>query len=716
MDREKYYNLFRQETFERIKKVEDLLLKISEGDIDENILSNIKREMHTIKGSARIIGFKNISDIAHIFEDIFKDSDKITQIPLKNLINTTLKSLTIIKKLTQERDVVSTSISEEIEELKKDVNKLLDIKTNEVKKDTGNEININLREKIKKSLKKDEKSPTDISHVKKDVEKNLIEELPDVFKISAIDIEEILKSATNLKVLQNRLEYIPENFIFYTKSLKKIYNKLLPSFDPKFLIEFRDLINLLEEEKDEIFKTVENHQKAFNHLWDKITDLRLIPLSVILDIYPSYIKRFSIECGKKIDLKIIGSQCKVDKRVVEKLNEALIHIIRNSISHGIESPDERKRLGKLEKGNIEIKITENRGIITIKISDDGRGIDTDKIRETAVKKGFFTEAEMDRKSEEETLSIIYKKGFSTAEKTDEISGRGIGMDVVKQRIEEIGGKLAIETNKNSGTTIIIEIPISISTHKILVIKWKDYFLGFLEENVKTVEIFEKDNVRGEKENFYLFDGELIPFFKLNTDMEKGEVIIFSDINKKIAILIDAVLDREEVIIKKSDFLNEFREFSGFGINHKSTIIPILNPFLIKGKITIPEKSDIEVKKVKRILLVEDSAITRELEKNILRKNGFEVIEAENGLDAFEKLDEENIDLIISDIDMPIMDGFTFVEKIKQREEFSKIPVIIVTMKESNEDKLRAIKLGVDGYITKESFNGMKLLRIINRLI
>ncbi len=718
MDREKYYKLFKQETLERIKNVENLLLKISEREKDENILSEIKREMHTINGSSRIIGFKNISEIAHLFEDIFKDSEKIKQIPLKSLIDSTLKSLSIIKTLTEKRDDI-TDVKNEIEGLKEKIGKLLKSEREKPikEKEKSTELKISLKNKIKNNLKaKEKKSELKKNEKIEEIQKNLVEELPDVFKINANDIEEILKSATNLKVLQNKIESFSESFSFFTNSLKKIFNKLSSHLDSKLLIEFRDLLNLMDEEKDEILNSLDNHQKAFNQLWNKITDLRLIPLSIILDIYPSYIKKFSIEYNKKIDLKIIGSQCKVDKRVVEKLNEALIHIIRNAISHGIESPEDRKKMGKEETGKIEIKITENRGIITIKISDDGRGIDLEKIKTIAIKKGLFTAEEMERKNKDETLSLIYKKGFSTADKVDDISGRGIGMDIVKERIEEIGGKLKLESLKDVGTTITIEIPVSISTHKILITKWRNYLLGFLEENVEILEPFDKNKIRGEKENFYLFQDGLIPLVKMAEKEDGGEVIIFSDINRKIALHINTILEREEVIVKKSDFLNEFIEFSGFGINHKSQIIPILNPFFLNIEKIHPSKLEPKVIKKRRILLVEDSIITRELEKNILLKNGFEVIEAENGLEAFEKLGEKEIDLIISDIDMPIMDGFTLVEKIKQRKEFAEIPIIIVTMKESDEDKLRAIKLGVDGYITKESFNGVKLLRIINRII
>ncbi len=715
MDKGKYFKLFKQEALERISKIEGILLKMEERGIEENLLAEIKREMHTIKGSARIIGFNNTSEIAHTFEELFKDKGKIEKFPLKEIINLTLKSLKAIKTLVERNDDISQVMKEwnEIKEKIENIIKTKDTKKITFKKENDTTTSINLREKIKKKFLNISTQQREDKIKNKEIESEIyLEELPDVFKIDANTIDEISKSAIKTKVLQNKLESIPEIFNFYIESLNKIFSKLSKIVNTRDLIEFRDLINLLGEQREDIINSLENQQRAFKELWDKISELKLIPLSVILDIYPSYIRNFSNKFGKKIDLRITGSKCKIDKRIVEKLNEALIHIVRNAISHGIEPPEERKKVNKPEKGKLEIKISENRGVVAIQISDDGRGIDTQKIKEKALEKGLYTREELSIKKEKEIMEIIYESGFSTADKIDEISGRGIGMDVVKRKIEEIGGNVSIESRVGKGTTVTIEIPVSISTHKVIIFNLNKSLLGFMEENIERIEKFDVDKIRGEGKNFYLHNNDLFPLVTL-TKEEEGEVIFFKKGNKKIAIFLKNILSREEVIIKKSSFLSEYLQFNGFGIDHKSRIITILNPFKLEN-MRFDIKEEKKVLKKKKILLVEDSPITRELEKNILEKNGFEVIEAENGLEAFEKLGAEDIDLIISDIDMPIMDGFTMVEKIKKKDEYRNIPIIIVTMKESNEDKLRAIHLGVDGYITKENFMGTRLLRIVNK--
>ncbi len=718
MDKGKYFKLFKQETFERISKIEDLLLKMEEIGIKENLLAEIKREMHTIKGSAKIIGFNNTSEIAHTFEELFKDKGKIEKFSLKEIANLTLKSLKTIKTLVEKNDDISQVIEEwnEIKEKIENIIKTKDTKKITFKKENDITTSINIREKIKKKFLNVSTQQKEDKIKNKEIEsETYLEELPDVFKIDANTIDEISKSAIKTKVLQNKLESIPEILNFYIESLNKVFSKLSKVVDSRDLIEFRDLINLLEEQKEDIVNSVENQQRAFKELWDKISELKLIQLSVILDIYPSYIRNFSKKFGKKIDLKITGSKCKIDKRIVEKLNEALIHIVRNAISHGIEPPEERRKINKSEKGKLEIKISENRGVIAIQISDDGRGIDTEKIKKKALEKGLYTAEELGKKNERELMDIIYESGFSTAENIDEISGRGIGMDVVKRKIEEIGGNVSIKSKVGEGTTVTIEIPVSISTHKVIIFNLNKSLLGFMEENIERIEKFDVDKIRGEGKNFYLYNHEILPLISL-TENREGDVIFFKKGGKKVAIFLKNILSREEVIIKKSSFLSGYLQFNGFGIDHKSRIITILNPFKLDENMRFDVKEEKKVLKKKKILLVEDSAITRELEKNILEKNGFEVVEAENGVEAFEKLGAEDIDLIISDIDMPIMDGFTMVEKIKKKDEYRNIPIIIVTMKESNEDKLRAIHLGVDGYITKENFMGTRLLRIVNKFL
>jgi two-component system chemotaxis sensor kinase CheA len=450
------------------------------------------------------------------------------------------------------------------------------------------------------------------------------------------------------------------------------------------------------------------------------------------------VRDLSREQGKEIELTILGQEIEIDRRVLEEMRSPFIHMVRNCIDHGIETLAERKRKGKRPQGTISIAVSQTKSrVIDIVISDDGEGIDTGKVREVALKQGILSREEAEELDERGILPLIYQSGISTSPIITDISGRGLGLAIVQEKIGRLNGTVMVETTRDVGTTLRISIPVTLATFRGIIVRISEGFFVLPTTNVERAIRIKKEDIKTvENRETIQLDGNVLSFVALADILEMPRedragdtsdglpVVIITSAGKRIAFLVDEIVDEQEVLMKGLGIqLSRVRNILGASVLSTGRAVPVLNASdLVKSavkisavpakvstpKITEPEK--------RSILVVEDSITARTLLKNILETAGYKVMTAVDGVEAVTALKTESFDLVVSDVDMPRMNGFDLTARIRGDKMLSELPVVLVTALETREHRERGIEVGANAYIVKSSFDQSNLLEIVRRLI
>lgn len=470
-------------------------------------------------------------------------------------------------------------------------------------------------------------------------------------------------------------------------------------------------------------------------LLDDMKQILMHPFALLLDIFPKMIRDLSRAQGKKIDLNIEGADIEIDRRILEEMRSPLIHLLRNSVDHGIEAPDERIANNKAETGTINITVSQvDATKVKVTISDDGKGIDTDRLKNKAVQQGILTKSAADALDDEEATALIFQSALSTSKIITEISGRGLGMAIVQEKTQNMGGDIIVASTKGLGTVFEIVLPTTIATFRGVLLEVVEQKFIIPTLNITRVANISAEEIKTvENRETIVLDGEVLPVVSLaqvlelpandNVPPHRITLVVLSLTGAKIAFSIDKIINEQEVLVKGLGAqLSRVRNVAGVTILGSGDVVPILNvPDLYKsathisfGQSKIPiAKSD---RTPKSILVVDDSLTSRSLLRNILDASGYIVETSVDGVDAFTTLRTQSFDILISDVEMPRMNGFELTAKVRADEHLKDLPIVLVTSLASKEDKERGIDAGANAYVIKSNFDQTKLLEIISRLI
>ena len=465
----------------------------------------------------------------------------------------------------------------------------------------------------------------------------------------------------------------------------------------------------------------------------------MLPFSAVLATFPRLVRDIAREQGKEIDFALEGGDIEIDKRILQEIKDPLNHLVRNSIDHGIEVSEARKQKAKPEKGSLKIMVAQkDSGKVEIRVIDDGAGINIDRIKGSALKQGLITEAQAAAMSREEAQALIFESGVTTSALITTVSGRGLGMAIVREKIGKLGGTVSIQTAPDQGTTISILLPLSLATFRGILVQTGGQLFVVPTMHVEAVQNIAWQEVQTvENRETIPLNGKAVSLVRLDQVLElppkpsAGDeallcVMVLSAGDKYLAFAIDEMLYEDEILLKSlGNQLARVRNIAGATVLGTGRVVPILNVAdLIKSALQISagsvrgaaaEKGQRE-KKAQSILVVEDSITARTLFVNILETAGYQVTSAVDGIDGFIKLGEGEFDLVVSDIEMPRMNGFELTAKIRADKRRGEIPVVIVTSLESAEDKKRGIEVGANAYLVKSSFDQSNLIEVIQRLI
>lgn len=501
----------------------------------------------------------------------------------------------------------------------------------------------------------------------------------------------------------------------------------------------------LEQHLEELATEVESLQLAISEdtarletvassLEEGIQTLRLLPLSTIFNLYPRMVRDLARSQSKQINFIIEGEDTLADKRVLEEMKDPLMHIIRNAIDHGVESPEERQRLGKAPEATLILRGYQSANSIAIEVSDDGRGLDLKKIEQTAIKHNICRAEELATMTPAQIQSLIFMPGFSTRSFVTEVSGRGVGLDVVRANVEHLKGNITINSDRGRGCTMHIELGSMLSTTHVLLVELNHTPYAIPVEYVRSTTTIEPSDIfLMENRETVLVDNLPVSLAHLSDllqlpnavtldDRKYLSCIILSVDGESLAIVVDRLIDQQDALLKpQSQLLQRVRNVSGATILGTGEICMVLHPpdlvESVRGTVKAAAFAPAAPSDIKqRILLAEDSIATRTQEKRILEAAGYEVVPAVDGLDAFNKLRGEQFDAIVSDVQMPNLDGLQLTARVRQNSRYAELPIILVTSLATDEDRRRGADAGANAYITKSSFNQDVLIETLRRLI
>jgi len=488
---------------------------------------------------------------------------------------------------------------------------------------------------------------------------------------------------------------------------------------------YNDVEERYEGEKflEELNQVVSSISIVTTDLQIAVMKTRMLPIGKVFNKFPRLVRDLSRELGKKVKLIIEGEDTELDKSIIEEIGDPLVHMIRNSVDHGIEPPEERKKLGKPEEGTVWLRAYNEGNMIVIEIKDDGKGMDPEVLKRKAIEKGIITESEAANMSDKEAFMLIFKPGFSTAAKVTSVSGRGVGMDVVKTNIEKLNGIIEVDSAPGKGSTFKLKIPLTLAIiQALLVASQEDLFAVPLSNVIETVRIVEEDIYTIEGKSVLKLREEVLPLvnmadiFEIEKVLEPEKylyVVILGLGATKIGLIVDRFIGQEEIVIKSlGEFLKGIPGIAGATIrgDGRVTLIIDVGTLMKLAKEThnkkIVTESLNEAKKKKEkpsdytVMLVDDSAMDRKIMRNALEELGVNLIEAKDGVEALQMLKNNEVDAMLIDIEMPRMDGYTLAQEIRKYNKYRKLPLIAVTSRTTKSDRVRGVEVGMNEYITK----------------
>lgn len=671
------------------------IIALKSSKNDSQIMTRLLRSLHTIKGNARMLGFPTIEKLAHAVEDIYK-SVKDGQV--KN-------SDRLVRLVFAVEDKIAECASQ-------------------VAKKGSDEQNIDLYLEYCDKLAAGELIDIEafIDEIKREKGEYIGDDEEDEFNENVSEIQSIRIKLSRV----NEIITAFDSMITREFHLKHQLTEL-QRFEEE--LGNHELSKLRKQFESDIFAL----ETSIFNVQEQVFDLRMLPIGIVLRPLENTIALEAMNLGKKVKCDIPQTDIAIDKVILEELGDILMHLIRNALDHGLETPKERKAAGKSEEGTVSIRCVRETKHIELRISDDGRGLDYDKIREKAIKLYPERADEIQKMSDKELSQFLFQSGFSTKDKVTELSGRGVGLDVVWANVEKIKGRIKIESEKGKGTTFILHFPLSLSTMQgLFVFANRDKYLIPSQHIVDIIYRQKSEYITLQNQTYIKLEGQLIPCFSLSTlfDDQKSfysgdadSILIAEYMEQRIGIIVEEVQQFVSLVVKPLP--KSFRNFSilqGIVFDEHYDIVPILHVPDILKKFKSLRGYDIKKyeaatkKRTVRILVVDDSDTTRQIEKSILEGAGFMVDTAYDGLDGLEKAKEKQYDLIVSDKDMPRMTGLVLLDNLRRMEQYKDAPVVIVSADQSEDVLAEFERLRASAIISKGDFKRGQLISVVKELV
>lgn len=744
-DTQKFIMRFANEAKEHMLKLNNGLLALEKNPNDIETINEIFRAAHTTKGASKMLKLTSITEVAHKLEDILDGLRGKKIIFTKDMLNLLFSGVDAMS------DMINTigsgaEITKDYKELcdklekagksvdnAKDETPLVQTKEDIVK---GADLSTLATMGVPTGGDKSPSPPLEMSFLQSQSEPSEIIRKPQraetFIKVSTEKLDELIKLigeilSSHIKIKERLLD---------VKKLGKLSNKGEASHELPLLQSIKGLYSRF---RDDLII----YDLLIGDLRERALNMRMLPLTTLFEQFPRLVRDIASSSGKEVEFIMEGEQTELDKKIIEKIEDSFIHLLRNSVDHGIETPELRIKKGKTRTGTIRLSACYEGGSVLIELSDDGAGISLQKIKEKALMKKLFNEETLNKMTPAELTDLIFYPGFSTSEIITDVSGRGVGMDVVKKSITgDLKGHIEIKSIIDKGTAFYIRLPLTLAITRVLLVS-VDNITFAIPSNYcqELLRVSEKEIIPVAGLSAIRLREQFIHVTPLSSILFKGHrkdqvltggadylkdkllILIIKSGEERLGLIIDAIIAEEDMVIKPlPSHMQKNKLISGIIISGNNDLINILHaPSLIEHinsyKVVRPIKDpeSLTQPSALKILVVDDSINTREIEQDILVSYGYNVDLASDGITAVEMAKTSKYDVVITDVEMPRMDGFTLTQTLRQESNYKYTPIIIVTSREKEEDKKRGIAVGANAYIVKGAFEQNNLIETIRNL-
>ena len=707
---------FCEEAWESLQASENLLIELENNPTSKELINELFRAVHTVKGGSRLIEVKKIEKLSHELETVL-DSVRSDKIMLDaRLIDISLECIKRIGIITDEvahRGPIKTKINDLLHAL--------------ISGDDAVDIGVKSNQDIEKiaaeqtTIKSPETKPQD---TKASAPPNVVRE--ESIKVSAEKLDTVLNTSSEVyinrirldndqKMLSDALEQINQdigslNKEFTSEIFNSEYENNVSSLIPKYQTDINIGLEKIAIHNANLQKNIEDLEVLSSRLQSGAMNFRMLPISNLFNRFPAQVRDIARQIGKKVELKIQGGETELDKILINQLADPLLHLIRNSIDHGIEADQQRAAINKPEIGQINLSAYYLGSNAIIEIEDDGKGIDSKIIAAKAVEKNLLSNERASELSEKEIFDLIFEPGFSSAEQVTELSGRGVGMDVVKTSINQMQGSIKVESKVNQGTKITLRLPLTLAVVGILLVSENNYEFAFPILNVEEIiNVNLKTDIKSVNDTLvFNFRGELVPTrllsdflgYPKNPKYEENKfLLILNDGENKIGVIVDEVQGQQNVLLKQLGNLIETAPFViGCTILSNSKLVLILNVLELTQYNPEQEKNSLseevheidtseQKRSLQKVLVVDDSKMQRKRICEFLQIQGYNTDEAGDGFEALKTADKTNFNAFFVDIQMPLMDGYELIENLRKTSSYKNTPIFVISGGHVNKENI-----------------------------
>ena len=695
---DKYVEIFIREAEEHLGNLRQGLLNLEKEGPSDALINDLLRSAHTLKGSANMVGLTELSGVAHRVESLLKNLQHGDQELSADLVDVMLVATDAIEALTAEAH-------------------------------SGGEVSVNV-DNVVEALETGKLHEAQLS--KAAAQASPGSERRKSVRASVERLDELVNNMGEILLCHQSL-------VERQKQMKTLLQKMDLFLGRLHDTEDYQVMNGIRHDMATILNDVEHDSLQLGYqaqdVYQRTMELRLLPLATITDDFERSIRDLARSLGKEVRFVVSGQDVELDRNMLDAIKPILLHVINNAVDHGIEAPDARLADGKPKAGTLRLEASYEGSFARILIRDDGQGMDPAKIRETAIKRNLLTDEQAHSMSDDAVIYLVLEPGFSTREFITDVSGRGVGLDVVKANLDQVKGDLTLSSQLGVGTELTLRLPLSMAIFTGLLVKVAGTILAcpqnYIDEVLRigpkdVIEEMGREVIRVRNQSIPLTSlARLLGFAQEESATEQRlSVLLLNYREQLLGLLVDQTLGLQEVVVKPlGSQLKSLEFFSGgtlLGNGTPALIMAVADLFggqSHEGRAQVRQAATKDQNEKRgRVLVVDDSITTRTMEKNILETHGYEVVTAVSGFDALEKLANSRFDLMVSDVEMPGMTGFELTREVRKRENTAEMPVIIVTSLASDDHRRQGMEAGAQAYIVKGNFEQGVLLDTVDALV
>jgi two-component system chemotaxis sensor kinase CheA len=684
---EEFRKLFAEEAASRLARLGEQLLQLERSGSDPELIASIFREAHTLKGAAAVVGIEEASRVAHALEDLLEGVRSGDQAPTSELVDVALAAVDGLTALIP-RLLAGDDCSEQAAALEEGVRRWSEA------------VELPEPAELPQPAESTEAPPEPAVPAEEDLERRRAQRTEsETINVPVARLDELVR-------------LVGESAAAHLRIGRVLTERL--GVDAGTVPEFRELSRVL------------------NDLQERTMRARMVPVSTITDQLHRGVRDLARSLGKSVRWEVRGEDTELDRGVLQHLADPLMHLVRNAIDHGIETPAERVAAGKSEQATLRLHAMQLGSEVVIAVIDDGRGIDVARVRERAMQRG----SDVTGLSDEDALLLIFRSGLSTADAVSEVSGRGVGLDVVRTSIDAVRGRVEVRSDPGAGSEFRIIVPITLAVLPCLLLSAGGRRYAIPMHSVTVSQAHDPERgAHAEGRPLVWVGDSTVPVSSLQETLgvagecsTDGPVVVVAGVTRRHAFQVDALLGQRDVVVKGlGRLLARLDVLAGASVEPDGSILLVLDaPGLIdrarlalaraEGVMAVLEEESTRHTVRRSVLVVDDALTVRELQRSILERAGFDVRVASDGVEALALLAEAPVDLVLTDLEMPRMDGFGLTEAIRAHPTLANLPVLMLTSRSSDVDRQRGLEVGADGYIIKSSFDEASLLSAVNGLL